>query len=96
MNWQVLVKGFSGFLKLEKSLSANSVEAYLRDIEKLIQFLDYKKIDVTADKLELEHFREFLKWINHLQSCQNWDSHLLAIAYIYHLVLAHEYLNCHL
>ncbi len=64
MNWQLLVKGFSGFLKLEKSLSANSVEAYLRDIEKLIQFLEYKKIELTADQLQLNHFRDFLKWIN--------------------------------
>ena len=39
MTWPVAIKQFQGYLRLEKSLSPNSVEAYVRDITKLQQFL---------------------------------------------------------
>ena len=37
--WAAEKKGFKAWLQLEKSLSDHSVEAYLRDIEKLSQFI---------------------------------------------------------
>ena len=62
MNWKSYTNGFINFLKLEKSLSENSIEAYLRDVEKLIFFLTEKNYDFTPQQLELKHFKEFLKW----------------------------------
>ena len=53
-------------MTLEKSLSGNSIEAYLHDVEKLIQFLEYKKYDCTPKDIELKHLQEFVKWINEL------------------------------
>ncbi|MFM7329130.1 MAG: site-specific integrase, partial [Bacteroidota bacterium] len=38
MNWQPHIKGFRNYLKLERSLSANSLEAYGRDVIKLSQY----------------------------------------------------------
>ncbi|HEY4651627.1 MAG TPA: site-specific integrase, partial [Pontibacter sp.] len=35
MTWNITVKQFEQYLRLEKSLSGNSVEAYLRDVRKL-------------------------------------------------------------
>lgn len=48
--WLTWIKGFEAFLKLEKGLSANSIEAYLRDVEKLRQYLELqgKKIAPPA------------------------------------------------
>src|SRR5688572_8209295 len=66
MNWKILIQGFKSYLQLEKSLSENSVDAYLRDVEKLCQFFDYKKEAVAPTAVELEHLQEFLKWINEL------------------------------
>jgi integrase/recombinase XerD len=40
MNWELRLKEYKGFLLIEKSLSQNSVEAYLRDMQKLLQFLE--------------------------------------------------------
>ncbi|MEO7763365.1 MAG: site-specific integrase, partial [Ferruginibacter sp.] len=40
-------KGFKAWLQLEKSLAANSVEAYLRDIDKLTDYLLAAKKMVT-------------------------------------------------
>ena len=39
--WTPYIKGFKGYLQLEKSLSANTIQAYLHDIEKLVQYIDY-------------------------------------------------------
>lgn len=64
MNWGQLVKGFKSFLKLERSLSSNSVEAYISDINKLIQFLEYKKLNLAPEQLDPSHFLGFFEWIN--------------------------------
>lgn len=66
MNWKGYIQGFKSFLTLEKSLSGNSIEAYLHDVEKLIQFLEYKKYDYTPKEIELKHLQEFVKWVNEL------------------------------
>ena len=39
MTWEVLIKQFETHLRLERSLSPNSVVAYLGDVKKLWQFL---------------------------------------------------------
>jgi integrase/recombinase XerD len=64
MRWKGDIAGFKSFLKLERSMSPNTVEAYLRDIEKLQQFLEYKTYDLSPAQLSLVHLQEFLQWIN--------------------------------
>lgn len=66
MEWKSHIKGFKAFLQLEKSLSPNSVEAYLRDIEKLTQYLECKKLTYSPDKIELHHLQDFIKWVTEL------------------------------
>ncbi len=66
MNWKAYITGFKSYLKLEKSLSGNSIEAYERDIEKIVQFLEFKKITVSPADITLEHLQEFLSWLNEL------------------------------
>lgn len=64
MNWEDGKKGFENFLKLEKSLSQNSISAYINDINKLVFFLEnnYKKL--TPLKVKLEHLKGFIAWLN--------------------------------
>ncbi|MCK4408334.1 MAG: site-specific tyrosine recombinase XerD [Bacteroidales bacterium] len=66
MIWQSYIKGFKAFLQLERSLSVNSIEAYIHDIEKFVQYLDCQKLNITPEKIELKHLQDFLKWINEL------------------------------
>ena len=50
-----ILRKYKQYLKLEKSLSDNTVSAYLADISKLFQFLEDEQIhpfDVTLDDLE--------------------------------------------
>ncbi|MEO9210228.1 MAG: tyrosine-type recombinase/integrase, partial [Ginsengibacter sp.] len=64
--WEVYKKGFKAYLQLEKSLSENSVSAYVHDIEKFNQFLLYYNIEITPKEVDLTLFESFLKWINEL------------------------------
>jgi len=66
MQWQSYIKGFKAYLQLEKSLSANSIEAYIHDIEKFIQYLEYAQLQLSPDKITLHHLQDFVKWINEL------------------------------
>ena len=64
--WDSYKKGFKGYLQLEKSLSDNSVEAYLRDVEKLTDFLSVSNQLKAPDEVELKHLQQFIKWIGEL------------------------------
>lgn len=66
MNWQTYLKGYRSWLQLEKSLSHNSMEAYLHDIEKLLQFFAFKKLERTPENVTYEDLTEFIRWINEL------------------------------
>jgi integrase/recombinase XerD len=66
MNWQPYIKDFRMFLQLEKSLSANSIEAYIRDIEKLLRFMELQYDSLSPIHVELPHLTSFLVWLNEL------------------------------
>jgi len=57
------IRGFESFLKLERSLSSNSIEAYLRDVEKLVQFFDFSNLDLSPQEIENKHLSDFLNWL---------------------------------
>jgi len=64
--WDAYKKGFKAYLQLEKSLSDNSVEAYIRDIEKLTQYLQEVSQLKNPDAIELKDLQQFLKWITEM------------------------------
>jgi integrase/recombinase XerD len=61
--WDSYKNGFKNYLQLEKSLADNSVEAYLRDIDKLTQFLLETDDKKTPSEITLKDLQQFLKWI---------------------------------
>ncbi len=64
--WASYFKGFQTFLKLEKSLSVNSVQAYINDLHKLTAYLEITQQKLMPEELKLKHFQDFLRWINDL------------------------------
>lgn len=61
--WEPYKKGFKAYLQLEKSLSVNSVDAYLSDIEKLTSFLQATGLNKTPVQIDLKDLQSFIKWI---------------------------------
>ncbi|MGE0587998.1 MAG: site-specific tyrosine recombinase XerD [Cyclobacteriaceae bacterium] len=64
--WEAYIKDFENYLKLERSLSTNSIEAYVRDIEKLYQFVEMKHKNTSPLKITAKHLQGFLAYINEL------------------------------
>lgn len=64
MDWRPAIKGFRAYLKLEKGLSENSVEAYSRDIEKLQQYAETENL--KPETITLSNLRQFITWVNEL------------------------------
>jgi integrase/recombinase XerD len=76
--WEPYKKGFKAYLQLEKSLSDNSVEAYLRDVEILTQYLQQKKSLKNPSEIVLKDLQSFLKWINELGMTASSQSRIIS------------------
>ncbi|PZP44158.1 MAG: site-specific tyrosine recombinase XerD [Pseudopedobacter saltans] len=65
--WDVYKKGFRSFLQLEKSLGDNSVESYLRDVDKLTSFFESENQDSKRPSdVNLKILQSFIQWVAEL------------------------------
>ncbi len=66
MNWITAIRNFRHYLKLERSLSQHSVEAYEHDVEKLRQYLEIAQIPANPAQITTDHLSNFLQYIGEL------------------------------
>lgn len=66
MAWDIYIQEYENYLRLERSLSANSVEAYVRDVSKLKQFLEISGSDITPLQVSMVELQNFIEYINEL------------------------------
>lgn len=64
-NWLSYKKGFKYYLQIERSMSENSVEAYLDDINKLEQFITFT-YNLSPKQVNLTHLKAFIKNLNEI------------------------------
>ena len=76
--WAAEKKGFKAWLQLEKSLSDHSVEAYLRDIDKLSQFFSLEQNSIAIREIQLKDLQNFLKWIGSLGMTTSSQSRIIS------------------
>ena len=62
MTWKTTIQAFESYLTLERGLSANSIEAYLRDVHKLQQYFDEEGKNVSPEKVSLDDLHKFVVW----------------------------------
>ena len=76
--WDNYKKGFKAWLQLEKSLADNSVEAYLRDIDKLTDYLQSVDQKKSPGKLVLDDLEDFVQWISELGMTPSSQSRIIS------------------
>jgi integrase/recombinase XerD len=62
LSWKQAIKDFETYLRLEKSLSENSIEAYKTDMGKLMSFLSARYEGMVPSEVQYSHLKEFISW----------------------------------
>jgi integrase/recombinase XerD len=78
VDWQSAIKGFQNYLKLEKSLSGNSIEAYSRDIGRLKEYAETQLPVLKPNAIVLNDLRRFIQWINELGMIPSTQARILS------------------
>lgn len=88
---KILVK-YKQYLRLEKSLSANTVEAYLTDLDKLLAYLTLENIDMLD--VSLENLEEFSAGLHDIGIHPRSQARILSgIRSFYHFLIMEDYLE---
>jgi len=85
MNWDSLIKSFSTYLRIERSLSTNTIESYSNDLNKLADFLTPKSIPAT--KVRLNDLKDFITSISDILSDTSQSRIISAIKSFYKFLL---------
>ena len=74
------------YLKMEKSLSANTVDGYERDLQKLFSFL--KEAHIAVEDAKIEHLRDFIVEIGEIGINARSQARLISsIKSFYHFLI---------
>ena len=76
--WKSYKEGFKQYLQLEKSLSDNTVQAYMQDIEKLTQYLLLVNSEKTPRQIELNDLERFVKYLSELGMTASSQSRIIS------------------
>ena len=76
--WEPYKKGFKAYLQLERSLSDNSVSAYLSDMEKLTHFFLEYGIKKSPSEIDLTTLQQFIQWIAELGMTQTSQARMIS------------------
>ncbi len=63
MNWQSGIHNFRAYLLLQRSLSKNTVDAYLHDVAKFVQYLNAAKLELSPLEISSRNLRDFFVWV---------------------------------
>jgi integrase/recombinase XerD len=66
MDWKSTILGFKNYMILERSMSENSVEAYIRDISKLAEYISIKGSKLSPIEVTYPYLQEFIAYIHNL------------------------------
>ena len=78
LTWSQSFSNFETYLRLEKSLSENSVQAYLDDVGKLKKFFSESLLRSSPTEVSYEDLKEFLVWYNSFNDNSRTQSRTLS------------------
>ncbi len=94
MTWDEAISDFKKYLKIERSLSQNSVDAYENDLFKLKHFFEATQKSISPEKVNHNDLQEFLIWVNELGMSARSQSRILSgIRTFYKFLLLDDLIN---
>ena len=92
MSWETSIKGFKSYLQIERSLSDNSVQAYMRDVKK---FANYAiPIELSELKVTRVDISNFLAQINQKNISSRSQARIISgIKAFYKYLIMEDYLK---
>lgn len=78
MNWQTALKQFKSYLRLERSFSQNTLDAYLTDINKFVRYLEITGQTMQPLEAKRDDFTNFLVWLSELGLAQSSQGRIIA------------------
>jgi integrase/recombinase XerD len=77
-SWSLYGKEYGNYLKLERSLSENSIEAYVHDVNLLQQYVEFAKLQISPLAISPKHLQDFLRHINDLGMSAHSQARILS------------------
>jgi len=92
--WNFYIKNFNAYLKIEKSLSENSVDAYMHDVNLLTQHLDVEVTSKMPEDLELKDLENFIAHLLDLGLSARSQARIISgIKAFYKFLLTEDYIK---
>lgn len=66
MTWPTAIQQFRAYLLYERSLSPNTLEAYLNDVQKFVQYLELEQSTLGPLAVRRNELEQFILWVNRL------------------------------
>jgi integrase/recombinase XerD len=89
-NWEPSLRQFQHYLKIERSLSKNSILAYLQDMEKLSRFMESQFPEVKPTEVKLEHLRHFVNGLAELEISEYTQARIISGIKAFYRFLMYE------
>ena len=78
MSWKNNINGFRSYLMLERNLSENSIESYVRDVNKLVDYLDMNDNKVSVKKINTSDLTAFIRWVAEIGMSASTQARILS------------------
>ncbi len=92
MSWKTSIKEFKTYLRIERSLSNNTIDSYIRDVKKLSYFAE--KINKSELKINKSDIKDFIKEINEDEISARTQSRIISgIKAFYKYLILEDYIK---
>lgn len=92
-DWENICKEFENYLRIERGLSDNSVEAYSHDIQMFVQFLEIRQLKLNFTQITIKHLSDFLIWIAEIGCKPSTQARIISgIRSFYNFTILSDYL----
>ncbi|MEL6718842.1 MAG: site-specific tyrosine recombinase XerD [Bacteroidota bacterium] len=76
--WQNRLNEYRSYLMVERSFSENTVDAYLRDVRKLVKFIEEKDLNLAPKAVTKGLMEQFAQWIASLDLGPNSQTRIIS------------------